>query len=203
MEGIQNLKERMEQLGEEEGWESKGDRIDIDEFYPDFEKDLDKSVVGLFIDNITLPRKKDGKPLHFAIILTPENKYIAIRHYDLVKNGIKNVKKGDGLRVTYLGQQDKKKEDGWYHNFKVEVKKFEADPLPEEPQTPTLADNDDPEAQNTIENYITIIKENDPYIPEKDLDQAIVRMAETDPDLSDVERSRVKAQVAVNIKKRK
>jgi hypothetical protein len=62
-----------------------------------------------------------------------------------------------------------------------------------------LADADDREAQNTIENYEDIYKSNNPGKEPKPQD--IINMAETDLDLSDVELSRIKVQLARNIKK--
>jgi hypothetical protein len=72
----------------------------------------------------------------------------------------------------------------------------------EEPKSPgkaELADADDREAQNTIENYEDIYKSNNHGNEPKAQD--IINMAETDPDLSDVELSRIKVQLAHNMKK--
>lgn len=206
MEGIKDFNERMKKLKEEEGWEHTGDRIEIDDFFPDFEEDINKTIMGLFLDNLTLPRKTDGKLITFAIIITPEGNNIAIRHYGVIENAIKNIKKGDGLRVTYLGKQDKKSGEGYYHNFKVGIKKFEPDTPTEnvgETQAPTLADNDDPEAETMIEHYSALIKQEKGNLVDDELDNMIIKYAESDPDLSELEVSRVKAQLALNIKKRK
>ncbi len=62
-----------------------------------------------------------------------------------------------------------------------------------------LADADDREAQNTIENYQDIYKSNNHGNEPKPQD--IINMAESDPDLTDVELSRIKVQLAHNIKK--
>jgi hypothetical protein len=72
----------------------------------------------------------------------------------------------------------------------------------EEPKSPgkaELADTDDREAQNTIENYEDIYKSNNHGNEPKPQD--IINMADSDPDLSDVELSRIKVQLAYNIKK--
>jgi uncharacterized protein YbcC (UPF0753/DUF2309 family) len=72
----------------------------------------------------------------------------------------------------------------------------------EEPKSPgkaELADADDSEAQNTIKNYEDIYKSNNHGKEPKPQD--IINMAESDPDLTDVELSRIKVQLAHNMKK--
>lgn len=119
---------------------------------------------------------------------------------------------GSKLKIIYKGE--KKNADPKKKPFKLfDIEAFLAPSHPkfkeyteaaesEEPKTPNkseLADADDSEAQNTIENYEDIYKSNNHG--KEPTAQDIINLAETDPDLSEVELSRIKVQLAHNIKK--
>ena len=119
---------------------------------------------------------------------------------------------GCEIKITYKGTQptaDPKKRP-----FKIyDIEAFLAPSHPkfkeyteyndeEEPKSPgksELADADDSEAQNTIENYADIYKSNNHGKEPKPQD--IINIAESNPDLTDVELSRIKVQLAHNMKK--
>lgn len=198
---IPNLQTRLDAVNTDEGWDEESE-YEFDSFYPDYEKDVNQTLRGIFVKKITgLISKQSGRKFDVFVIYTTEHKVVAIRNFDLIAKGLATVKKGDGVRVTYLGFKAKKSGTGGYHEFKVGLKKFEQDPSPEEKlqNAKTLADADDPEARNQIGNYIEIYKSqnfsNDPK-PED-----IIHLAETDPDLGDTDLSRIKAQLARDLKK--
>ncbi len=120
-----------------------------------------------------------------------------------------------GCKIKIIYQGEKRGADPTKKPFKMfDVEAFIAPSHPkyqeymeaanetEEPKSPgkaELADADDREAQNTIENYQDIYKSNNHGNEPKPQD--IINMAESDPDLTDVELSRIKVQLAHNIKK--
>jgi hypothetical protein len=130
-----------------------------------------------------------------------------------INNQLEDELIGSKMKITYQGTQptaDPKKRP--FKLYDIEV--FMAPSHPkfneyteyakdiEDPKTPgksEMADSDDSEAQNTIENYEDIYKSNNHNKEPKPQD--IINMAETDPDLSDTELSRIKIQLARNIKK--
>lgn len=99
-------------------------------------------------------------------------------------------KKPFKLFDIYKRQLDSK--DG----FKTEISTNNRSTIPEKSE---MADGDDPEAQNTINNYEEIFKENNHDIKPETTD--IIHLAETDPELNEMELSRIKAQLARNIKR--
>ena len=130
-----------------------------------------------------------------------------------INNQLEDELIGCKLKITYRGTQptaDPKKRP-----FKIyDIEAFLTPSHPkfkeymeyandiEEPKSPgkaELADADDSEAQNTIENYEDIYKSNNHGKEPKPQD--IINMAESDPDLTDVELSRIKVQLAHNMKK--
>ena len=130
-----------------------------------------------------------------------------------INNQLEDELIGCDIKITYQGTQptaDPKKKP-----FKIyDIEVFMAPSHPkfkeyteygsetEEPKSPgkaELADADDREAQNTIENYEDIYKSNNHGKEPKPQD--IINMAESDPDLSDVELSRIKVQLVHNMKK--
>ena len=130
-----------------------------------------------------------------------------------INNQLEDELIGCKIKITYQGTQptaDPKKSP-----FKIyDIEAFIAPSHPkfkeyieyaneiEEPKSPgkaELADADDSEAQNTIENYEDIYKSNNHGKEPKPQD--IINMAESDPDLTDVELSRIKVQLAHNMKK--
>jgi hypothetical protein len=130
-----------------------------------------------------------------------------------INNQLEDELIGCKIEITYKGTQptkDPKKRPFKLCDIRVFLKpshpKFkeytEAAKDNEEPKSPgkaELADTDDSEAQNTIENYQDIYKSNNRGNEPKPQD--IINMAESDPDLTDVELSRIKIQLARNIKK--
>lgn len=63
---------------------------------------------------------------------------------------------------------------------------------------PELKEVEDPEAKNTVENYVEIYKSEN--YNKKPTAEDLIKIAETDPDLSPEDLSRVKAEVASQIK---
>ena len=117
---------------------------------------------------------------------------------------LEKVKKGDGVRVTYEGLEKKKTGDGSYRNFKVGIKKFEPDPEPiPQKESPTLADNDDPEAVATIGLFNDIINSNPKTkgLAGDARSKEIIRLAENDEDMDEQSVARVIKQLAADAKK--
>ena len=127
-----------------------------------------------------------------------------------INNQLEDELIGCKLKITFKGTQptaDPKKKA-----FKIyDIEAFIAPSHPKyneytnetkeskSPGKAQLADADDREAQNTIENYEDIYKSNNHEKEPKPQD--IINIAETDPNLSDVKLSRIKVQLAHNIKK--
>jgi hypothetical protein len=202
--GIKDIDKRFKQLKIDEGWDYPGDSWDFDEMFPDYDKDEGRTVEGIFLELVHRKRKKDNKPIDFYVIITEAEEIIAIRDFALIVTGLDNVKKGDGVRVTYKGLEKKKTGDGSYRNFQVGVKKFEPDPEPTpQTETNTLADNDDPEAVATIGLFNDIINSN---FKTKGLtgdarSKEIIRLAEQDDDMDEQSVARVIKQLAADAKK--
>jgi hypothetical protein len=138
-----------------------------------------------------------------------------------LNGALEDVLIGKMVRIIYKGERpssDKMKKpfkvfqiqaflapsDPLYKKYSdVETEDGESTPSPSnEPKIPgkaELADADDSDAQNTIENYEDIFKSDN--FNKKATPQDIINLAETDPDLDEVDLSRVKAQLARNIKK--
>jgi len=202
--GIDNIEERFKQLKTDEGWDFPGESIEFDEMFPDYDKDEGRTVEGIFLELVHRKRKKDNKPIDFFVILTEDGKVIAIRDFALIVNSLEKVKKGDGVRVTYEGLEKKKTGDGSYRNFKVGIKKFEPDPEPTpQKESPTLADNDDPEAVATIGLFNDIINSNPKTkgLQGDERSKEIIRLAENDEDMDEKSVARVIKQLAADAKK--
>jgi hypothetical protein len=204
---IPNEKERMEALNENEGWEKGGD-TDFDDFFPDYEKDVGRTIVGLFIQQRTVHRVKDGKPFGIYIIKTNEiipdgerkgqNLRLAIRDYHIIRKELDKAKFGDGIKVTYEGRKDKEKGSGFYHSFIVQRKIFEPDQkLAEQPKT--LVENDDPESINMIDHYKELYKDKN-YGNEPTAKNILAEMNH-DSDLTEEDKVRIKKQLAEMVKR--
>lgn len=201
---VPNEKERMKMLEDGEGWISGESRIEFDEFFPDFNEDVGRTILGLFVGRVHLKRKKDGKLFDAFVIKTNEknedgsNLTVAIKDYYIVEKELGKAKVGDGVKITYEGKKDKEKEEGFYHSFIVQRKLFEPDEkIAEQPKT--LVDNDDPEAVNMIEHYRELFKSKN-YNEEPKASNIIIEM-QHDKDLTSEEQSRIKKQLAEMIKR--
>ncbi len=119
---------------------------------------------------------------------------------------------GCEIKITYKGTQptaDPKKRPFKIYDIEAfltpshpkfkEYTEYDDEEEPKGPGKSELADVDDSEAQNTIENYADIYKSNNNGKEPKPQD--IINMAESDPDLTDVELSKIKVQLAHNMKK--
>ncbi|MDH7506226.1 MAG: hypothetical protein QHH15_00360 [Candidatus Thermoplasmatota archaeon] len=201
---IPDEKERMKMLKDEEGWKAGDERIEFDEFFPDFNKDIGKTILGLYVGLVHLKRKKDGKLFDAYIIKTNEKnkdgsyRTVAIKDYYIVAKELNKAKVGDGVKITYEGRKDKEKEEGFYHSFIVMRKLFEPDEkIAEQPKT--LVDNDDPEAMTMIEHYKELFKSKN-HNKEPTATNIIMEMAH-DKDLTSEEQTRIKKQLAEMIKR--
>ncbi|WJI09154.1 hypothetical protein FGU46_03140 [Methanobacterium sp. CWC-01] len=66
----------------------------------------------------------------------------------------------------------------------------------DEANSPTILEGEDREAVNTIEHYRKLLKDQN----KEDTPEAIIQIAESDPDLEPVDLSRLKAQLAREVK---
>lgn len=195
---IPNEKERFKQLHNDEGWEQSTDMIEITDFFPDFKKDIGKTLLGLFLTVVHLKRKKDGKPFDAYLIKTEKNAVIAIKAYFIVKRELDKAKLGDGVSIKYEGKKDKEAEEGFYHSFKVMLKKFEPDKKLANQQN-TLVENDDPEAVTMIEHYKELYK--DKNYGEEPTAKNIITEMKHDKELSNEDQIRIKKQLAEIVKR--
>lgn len=202
MYNIPNEEERFKQLHEDDGWEASSDMIEITDFFPDFKKDIGKTILGLFLTVVHLKRKKDGKPFDAYLIKTEKKAVIAIKAYVIVKKELDKAKLGDGVSITYEGKKDKETEEGFYHSFKVMLKKFEPDKTVNEEfnEENTLVENDDLEAMNMIEHYKELYRDKN-YGDEPTANNVISEMNH-DKELSNEDKVRIKKQLVEMIKRK-
>lgn len=196
---IPDEKERFKQIKNDEGWEQSSEMIEITDFWPNFEKDKGKTLLGLFLSVVHLKRKKDGKPFDAYLIKTERKAVIAVKDYFIIKRELDKAKLGDGVKITYEGKVDKEKEEGFYHSFKVMLKKFEPD-NESMIQGNTLVENDDPEAMNMIEHYKELYKHKN-YDTEPNARNIITEM-NNDEELSQEDKLRIKKQLAEMVKRK-
>ena len=197
---VEENKKVEERFRVEEGWEEIPDE---DDFWCPCDK-------GDWIAGIYTKKEEDVGRNH-ANVYTLSNTEGEHRIFGTV--GLN--KKMDGIPIgeyevgiIYQGEKPSQPPKKPFKLFQVHKRKLDATdgatpPAPsgelKSPGKAELADADDSDAQNTIENYEDIYKSNN--FGEKPTAQDIINLAETDPDLDQVDLSRVKAQLARNIKK--
>jgi hypothetical protein len=180
--GIGDLDKKLKELENDEGWETSGDQLSFDHFFPDFEKDIGNTLTALFLElRKGLKSQASGKSFDAFVFIDTSKTIVAIKNYSVIYKGLEGIKRGDGVKIKYLGKQEPKKAGGnAYHNFEISIKKFEPDAP--KPELKKDSDVDDSEALAMIESYQNEFKKE--HVNRTPSAQELKTMMETDPDMA-------------------
>lgn len=177
-----------------------GDRID--EFWNPNEETIGSEFKGMYMGK-RMFQGADG-PFDTIVLKDVSGKVWGLPDAKILHDSIEHLQVGDALYVKYLGKEKPVKGTRKYHNFEVKGHKFDV-PVGDiqtknlEIKGREMSEFDDPEALSTIENYSDIFKsENYGSMPTAN---DIVKICDSDPDMKDNDKARIKKQLAELVKR--
>lgn len=212
-EDVKRFSAFLDELENMDGWEIHSHNIS------DFWKPLEvgDEVKGIFLEK----REFQGKRGPFcSFLLLTKNGIVGVREHTTMEEELDDLVKGEMLWITYMGEAESPTTGNTYKKYFIrrknlnlkgdftsaaDIKKTEKPQAREEAReqgvdqkkdVQSLNKNDDPESLAMIEHYKELLKDQHKPIN----DRSVVKMAESDPDLTPEDRTRIKVQVVELVK---
>lgn len=218
-EDVKRFSAFLDELENMDGWEIHSHSIS-DFWSP---KDVGDEVKGIFLEKRKFQGKyknqNDGSFCSF--LLLTKNGIVGVREHTTLEEELDDLVKGEMLWITYMGEAESPSTGNTYKKYFIrrknlnltgdftsaaDIKKTENSQAREEPpdqgredqqkDVQSLNKNDDPESLAMIEHYKELLKDQHKPINDK----SVVKMAESDPDLTPEDRTRIKVQVVELVK---
>ncbi|KYC53844.1 MAG: hypothetical protein AMQ22_00043 [Candidatus Methanofastidiosum methylothiophilum] len=185
-------------------------------------------IQGIYLGSEEIPSQRDDEKTYRRFILLTPKGITGVNEAKIMQDYSSSFKKGQILWFKFLDELTASKTGNQFRKYFVRAKDLvpleeykpepkidtefitaktlkdkmpESEEVEDEPEENhgTMADQDDPDAENTIKIYQDLYRSEN--YREDPTDEDLVKMVDTDPDLKDKEitKSRIKAQIAVMV----